>query len=402
MDVHIGRQPVFDARGRIVGYELLFRDADVEYADFSSGTAATAQVLLASFLDIGLERLVGRGTAFLKLPRAYVVNELSLPAAPGRLVLEVLPEDIADDEQVLAGVRRLRAAGHLVALQDTDGTLHSWPVLREVDLVKVDALRQGDALETTLRRCHAAGLRVVAEKVETAEALATCRELGVAYLQGHLLSRPEVLRGRALSAGQTACLQLVRALDRPDVSVADLARLVGSDPGLSFRLLRAANAVSVGARRHVTGLSEALLMLGFAHTRRWALLMLVTGLPTEAAAGVEAALLRAAMCERLAALVDDAEPDEGYMVGLLSSLAELLRLPVGELLQELPLAPSTREALLTQDGPVGEVLRCVLAYEAGEPTVPKDSHLAADAPRVAFLQAVEAVTRDQAMLGADA
>ena len=78
MDVHIGRQPVFDHGGRVIGYELLFRDQDVEYAEITSGTAATAQVLLASFLDIGLSQLVGKGLAFVNLPRPYLVNQVVL------------------------------------------------------------------------------------------------------------------------------------------------------------------------------------------------------------------------------------------------------------------------------------------------------------------------------------
>lgn len=401
MDVHIGRQPVFDHRGRVIGHELLFRDQDVEYAEITSGTAATAQVLLASFLDIGLTQLVGDGLAFVNLPRPYLVNQVVLPVQPGRLVLEVL-EDVDHDDEVLDGVRRLRAEGHLIALDDFVWTRETARLLPEVDLVKIDVLQHGDGVPDLVRRCQVHGAQIVAEKVETQEQLRMCRELGVEYYQGYLLQRPEVLRGRSLSPSQTTCLQLIRVLDQPDVSISTITRLVGGDPGLTYRLLRAANAAATGAPRRVTALPEALLMLGFAQLRRWALLMLVAGLPPEAAAGVEAALLRAAMCERLAALVDGVVADEAFVVGLVSSLDDLLGQPLQELLRMLPLAPTTEAALLQHTGPLGEVLACVLAYEAGTPSVPRGSHLPAAAPRTAFVQAVAAATRDAEVVAADA
>ena len=397
--MHIGRQPVFDAAGRVIGHELLFRDRDVAHAEFTSGTAATAQVLLASFLDIGLGPLVGGGLAFVNLPRPYLVNQVVLPVQPGRLVLEVL-EDVGHDTEVLEGVQRLRAEGHLVALDDFVWTRESARLLPEADLVKIDLLQSGDDVPDLVRRCQAYGVQIVAEKVETQEQLALCRDLGVEYYQGYLLQRPEVLHGRSLSPSQATCLQLVRALDQRDVSMSSVTQLVGRDPGLTYRLLRAANAAAVGAPRRVTGLREALLLLGFSELRRWALLMLVAGLPTEAAGGVEAALLRASMCERLAGLVDGVTPDEGFVVGLVSSLDDLLGQSLPELLAVLPLAPSTEAALLERTGPLGDVLACVLAYEAGSPAVPAGSGLPAAAPRQAFVAAVAAATRDAQLVAA--
>lgn len=394
MDVHIGRQPVFDRDGRVVGHELLFRDRDVAHARITSGAAATAQVLLASFLDIGLTQLVGSGLAFVNLPRPYLVGDITLPVAPGQLVLEVL-EDVGHDAELLLGVQRLRAQGHRLALDDFVLTPDSERLLPEVDIVKIDVLQHGDAVPDLVRVCHDAGAVVVAEKVETPAQLRTCRDAGVEYYQGYLLQRPEVLRGRSLSANQTTCLQLVRALNQPSVTMDEVARLVGSDAGLSYRLLRAANSAASGATREVTGLRAALLRLGFDQLRRWALLLLVADLPDEAAAGVEAALLRAAMCEDLAGLLPDANADEAFVVGLVSSLDQLLALPLPQLLRMLPLGPATVSALLDHRGPLGEVLACVIAYEEGRPAVPIGSGMPADAPRQAFVRSVVDAVRQQ-------
>lgn len=387
MDVHVGRQPLFDRAGRVLGHELLFRDGEVAHAAVSSGASASAHVLLCSFLDLGLDALVGHGVAFVNLPRPFLTGVLPLPPDTSRLVLEVL-EDVGHDEEVLRGVQRLHAEGQRLALDDFVWTPGSAALLPYVEFVKVDVLQHGDGVPDLVRRLHAEGVQVIAEKIETAEQLRVCRALGVEVYQGYLLQRPDVLHARTLSPRQLSCVGLVRALQRPDVSMPELVELVGRDPGLSYRLMRAANSASSGLAHAVTSLREALVLLGLRQLRRWALLLLVADLPEEAGAGIEAAYLRAAMCERLSARGSGTDPDEAFVVGLLSSLGLLLGRPLAEVMALLPLAPRTEAAVLQQEGPLGEVLACVLSYEQGVLVVPAGSGLPSQAPREAYVGAV--------------
>ena len=58
--VLISRQPIYRADKTVLGYELLFRDSDTDHASFSDGARATAQVLVNSLMEIGMDQLVGR------------------------------------------------------------------------------------------------------------------------------------------------------------------------------------------------------------------------------------------------------------------------------------------------------------------------------------------------------
>jgi EAL and modified HD-GYP domain-containing signal transduction protein len=52
-----------------------------------------------------------------------------------------------------------------------------------------------------------------------------------------------------------------------------------------------------------------------------------------------------------------------FFTGLLSVLDGLLDQPMDSILPSLPLDPEVTEALLSQSGRLGAVLRCVLEYE---------------------------------------
>ena len=54
----VGRQPIFDSKLKVHGYELLFRGAGPADSD-----AMTADVLVHSGLDLGLPSLVGNKPA---------------------------------------------------------------------------------------------------------------------------------------------------------------------------------------------------------------------------------------------------------------------------------------------------------------------------------------------------
>ena len=74
--------------------------------------------------------------------RAFLVGEQPLPAAEGRVVVEVL-EGVTADEEVLAGVRELRARGYRIAVDDWEGGDDRAALVACADFVKVDLEARG-------------------------------------------------------------------------------------------------------------------------------------------------------------------------------------------------------------------------------------------------------------------
>ncbi|MGD8430801.1 MAG: signal transduction protein, partial [Ectothiorhodospiraceae bacterium] len=102
-DLFIGRQPIVDRDLRVVGYELLFRDGDVDEARFDDPDLASSQVIVGTFMEFGLESLVGSQRAYINLTRPFLVGDMPLPMSPEQVALEVL-EDVVADQHLLDGL----------------------------------------------------------------------------------------------------------------------------------------------------------------------------------------------------------------------------------------------------------------------------------------------------------
>jgi EAL and modified HD-GYP domain-containing signal transduction protein len=72
------------------------------------------------------------------------------------------------------------------------------------------------------------------------------------------------------------------------------------------------------------------------------------------------------MCEILAGSALPEERETLFTIGLFSVADALLSAPMVEVLKSLPFTDEIQAALLRRDGPKGELLAAVCAYERGE------------------------------------
>jgi EAL and modified HD-GYP domain-containing signal transduction protein len=112
-------------------------------------------------------------------------------------------------------------------------------------------------------------------------------------------------------------------------------------------------------------------MLGVNTVRRWATVMVISSIPDVPDELVALALRRAHMCEILAGSALPEERETLFTIGLFSVADALLDAPMSSVLDSLPFTEEIQAALLRREGPKGELLAAVAAYERGEfPTLP--------------------------------
>lgn len=394
----IGRQAIYDRNCRVFGYELLYRAAAADRtATFRDGDNATAEVIVTTFLDIGLERICADRHAFINLTRSYLVEGTPLPFPPERTVIEIL-EDVTLDDALLANVARLRREGYTLALDDYRYDPDHAPLLDLIHIVKIDVRAlSGAELREHFALLKPRGLRLLAEKVESEAEFREFHDLGFDYFQGYFLAHPKLVTGRRLPPNRLNTLHLLARLQDPDIEFEEIEAHLARDPSLSLRLLRYINSAAVGMRRHVDSLQRAVMLLGLLTLKRWISVLALTADNQKPRELVRTALTRARMSELLCAHGAPAAPGPCFTVGLFSTLDALLDAPLDELLAELPLTGEVKAALLEHEGPIGEVLDCVLRYERCDFEHARLPGLGAPELRAAYVAAVDwsfKVTRD--------
>ncbi len=367
MEAFVARQPILDRFRRTWGYELLFRSGTTNSFTGTDPDQASAKVIDSSFFLFGIESLTPRCRSFINFTRHTLLSGYATALPRDRLVIEIV-EDVPSDPEVVDVCRSLKKAGYTLALDDIRlGTLDT-PFLPLADIVKVDFAQStpGERVEVA-RRCRRRPLRLLAEKVETVADFEQGMQAGYDYFQGYFFSRPVVVATRDIPASKLAMLQLVQEIHRPNPDFAKIETVIRPDVTLSLKLLSYLRTAAWGFKRPIQSVKQALLMLGDSGVRRWASLVALATLGYDRAPElVLTAAVRASFCEGLMKEMGLAQrADEGFLMGLFSTIDALLGQPLDAALERLALSQEVKDTLRGADTWLHPVYALVLAYERG-------------------------------------
>jgi EAL and modified HD-GYP domain-containing signal transduction protein len=335
----------------------------VSAALVASSEGATATVVLNSFTEIGLERIVGPHTAWVNVSREFVLSGLARTVPPGLVGLEILEDQVIDDRFIDA-LRALKAHGYRLALDDFEYTPRAEALLRLVDVVKLDILKLGrEKLAWHVERLRPYGVALLAEKLETRSDHAYCADVGCDLFQGFFFRQPELVRDRGIAASRLSLVQVVAALHDPAVDFTALEHLISRDVALSYRLLRYINSAFFGLHCEVRSIGHALALLGVENLRHWATLSVLASIDDKPPELTITALVRARFCELAGEHVTGMAPGELFTLGLFSVIDALMDAPIVDVLASIPFPQEMREALITHGGRSGLLLECLCALE---------------------------------------
>lgn len=364
--VLFARQAIVDRRGRLSGYELLYRGPRGADGEIPDAEHATCSVLVGAFAEVGFGAAVGGATAFLNVTERFLREVDPLPLAPESTVLELL-EDAQPSPALMDRLRALRTQGFRVALDDFAPGPASTPLLEVADLVKVDLrAHERREAEKLMASLSARGLKVVAEKVEDQTEFEWSRDAGAKLFQGYFFCKPVELAGSELRAASVERLRTVAGLSRPEAGLEAIEQAVKTDPHLALRLLQQLNSAAVMLPHRISSIRQGVVLLGPRTVRQWALVLLLSGIGEHRGPVLATALARARTLETLAHLKGASDPDAWFSVGLLSVSDALANAPLCDVVSQLPLADDVRDALVEKAGPKGEALSAAIACERAE------------------------------------
>lgn len=365
----LGRQPIVDRGGDLVGYELLYRASGTDdRARFVDEDSASLQVLSTLLLELGPSQVLAGRQAFVNVGPGSLRDAGALVLLdPRRTVLE-LSQSIAPEADGIERVGRLRGMGFGIAVSAAPPLASLAPWLPIATHLKVDLQRVPDAaLDGFVGALRHGGHVLVAEKVESAAQMRRCLELGFDAMQGWHVGRPEVM-GRVRLGVSHAVLRRAIGQLAAGASMAELARTIRADVALCWRLLRYVAASNFGMMVPVESLAHALDLVGPRRLARWLQLLLDTvDEPSPAASNLtRAAAFRGRVLETIGAeYFSGADGENLFLVGAFSMLPAMLMQPMSEAIASLTLPDAVADALTARQGRYGSLLELAEALEQG-------------------------------------
>jgi EAL and modified HD-GYP domain-containing signal transduction protein len=267
-------------------------------------------------------------------------------------------------------VRAIRARGYRIALDDFQPSPRMAPFIELANMIKVEMCTPKPQQEVMLREFHSRGIHMLSEKVETDADYRWALRAGYDYFQGHFFARPAVMQGTQIPAVKIHCLRLIQEAHRPELDFNRLSTLISQDVSFSYKLMRYANSARFGRQTKIHSIRRALVVLGEYGIRKWiAIAALHTIADDKPGELITQSLVRGRFCELLAVASGQSVEDQAFLVGLFSMLDALLDRPLGDVIQDLGLAPAIDSVLrgkAPEDNVLNRIYTMVRQYELGD------------------------------------
>lgn len=349
MEVFIGRQPILNSDEKIVAYELLYRNNNKNnsFPDVDSNSA-TLDVIITSFLSIGINDLTYGKPSFVNFTETLVMDETLKFLDPSKLVIELL-EDIPITQLLIERIKDLKNQGFKIALDDfimNDEVLLYDELFQYIDYIKIDflltPLKKRMEIENKIK-AKFPSVQLLAEKVETRKDFEIAKRSGYSLFQGYFFEEPQIIKTTDIPPNLMQYFQIIIILREDEINIDVLTESIEREISLSYKLLQLINKSAKRTKSKVRSIKQAILLLGLSELRKWIYVLAMRESKIQKNNDVFkhlmfTSLFRAKVCEKLARRNNKKNYSEYFLLGLFSLIDSLLQRPINKIFNQLPLS----------------------------------------------------------------
>ncbi|MCP4721097.1 MAG: HDOD domain-containing protein [Desulfobacteraceae bacterium] len=369
MDIFVARQPVFTAKKKVFGYELLFRNSLKNIFPEIDGNKATSNVLSNTFFSFGLNEILAGKPGLVNFTRDLIIEKTPLLFPKEHIIIEVL-ENIEPEPAVIESLREFRRQGFKIALDDFVYDSKFDPMISFSSIIKFDIL--ATPLETIepiisdIQSNHKISL--LAEKVETHQQFEQAKKMGFVLFQGYFFAKPEIFTKKDISPGQITKMKLLNEAGRKEMNLAKIEDLIKKDLSVSFKLLKFMNSVYFRRPTPINTIKDAMIFLGIDELKKFIHVVVVSDLgenkPNEL---IRSSMIRARMCEQCGGILKTHfSTEELFTIGLFSAMDAILDKPMADILTQVTFSDRIKGALLGRDKQYRLLHSLVTSFEKGQ------------------------------------
>jgi c-di-GMP phosphodiesterase len=371
--VYIARQPIMDSAEQIFAYELLYRDVE-QTSTIKDDRYATAQVINNVLNKFGTQAILGGRKAFVKIDKKFLMNDLIF-TIPKEFFIFSLLESIEMDERVYERIEQLYYKKYELCLNDTSCSLDylkgyqvAFSFFTYIKINIPAHLKQSEMREC-IAKLKKEGLKVIATRIEEKSHQLIASEMGCDYFQGFFFAKPNIIENKELDASQLSIIKLYNLLMQ-DTNIDEIASEFEKNYAISVQLLQFINSGAFAFRKRISSIHHVLILVGRIPLAQWLMLMIYSKSVTKTEESSPLILLIKERTELMQNLLKLIEPNvrsnklgEAYFVGVLSLLNVVFGVSLEELLEHLYISDEVKDALLKDEGDLGEIYALVREIE---------------------------------------
>ncbi len=361
MDLELRKQAIFNSEGDLEGYEFLVSPSRAEEERRPAGTKLTT-IAIKTLAEYGLKK-VGEGKrVFLRVP----IDTLSLNILdlldPGMMVYRLLPPS-SEVGQVI----KQRIGENIADLRERGATFTAEPEVFEtfeeigeaIDALDIRAKEAERALSLA-ERLHK---KILVWDVKNREVYELVRET-CDYFQGDYLQPAVPVETLKIVPYLRSTLLRLLVMLNTARTPSEFSRVIGTDAGMTAKLLRFLNSAFFALRQPVSSVDQACIYFGLKNIKNFILVLSLNDYASVENLNLwKSSLVRARLMEEL---MKKAEPDrsgEAYLIGLLSNIEKMIGVEIASFLREVKADSYVIEAFTNPSSTQHRMLKTAIRIE---------------------------------------
>lgn len=371
---YIVRQPIKDANGAIVGYEILYHGENQAFS--SEGPSATNDFAAAdtiyNFLTQNSTKVLKGSLNFMTFTTMLLMKKTPKLFDKSELVIQI-DDSVIIHPLSMHFVQQYAKEGYKIAVNEFEFAPRYLALMDSIDYIKINAKNTNEVtMRNTIEIAHSMEKQCIVTNIDSEEIYQQAVALGADALEGSYVAEKMTTTAHSSAYMQGNFFRLMVAVTKDEPDVEEIEHLIAADASLTYGLLKIANSVYFALNRRATTIRQAVMTLGLGQLKQWIYLLSASSADNTMDAGSEEMLKTSFMRANFAAeLINHAKDmpiarSEAYLLGMFSTLNYLIDAPLEEILAEVPVADEIKNALLTREGRCGMLYELILSYEAAD------------------------------------
>jgi c-di-GMP-related signal transduction protein len=364
MKHYIARHPIFNRKMEVFGYKLILCQSLRDYYYDLYTEPNDAEELYHQLCFAADEEMHGKPAAFIEF--SDELFESLIPLLPRKYVIVECESNSKNELTNVNSFIKIKAQEYRVAYDATENIIER--LVEIADIIKIDVTVQSAHTLTERVKSYQRKAKYLAYNVETWDDYKKAFAIGYDYFQGSFFLKPFPGKQNEIRSFNVNILRVISELGQPEPSFREIANIIEHDLSLSYRLLKLVNSAYIAPRFKVKTISQGVTILGLNELNKFMSAMLMRDAQSPGNTELlRRSLIRGKLLEFLAEQKHIPQKGtEAFFTGIFSLLDVILNREMEDIMGELPLTDTVKEALKGETNELKALLDMVIHYEQAD------------------------------------